>query len=77
MKRYLYLVRGFAVLTCAVSLAACQTFSPDRGMSVTADIAGTTLNKKVISIRSEEEATAARAEVERLLKRPLTADTAV
>lgn len=77
MKRYLYLARGFAVLTCAVSLAACQTFSPDRGMSVTADIAGTTLNKKVISIRSEEEAAAARAEVERLLKRPLTADTAV
>jgi len=46
-------------------------------MSVTAEIAGKTLNKNVAAIRSEEDAAAARAEVERLLKRPLTADSAV
>lgn len=46
-------------------------------MSVTADIAGKTLNKSVAAIRSEEDAAAARVEVERLLKRPLTADSAV
>jgi outer membrane protein TolC len=43
-------------------------------MSVTADIAGKTLNKGVVAIRSEEDEAAARAEVERLLKRPLTVD---
>jgi outer membrane protein TolC len=68
--------RGIAVISCA-SLAACQTFSEDGGMSVTAEIAGKTLNKNVAAIRSEEDAAAARAEVERLLKRPLTADSAV
>lgn len=46
-------------------------------MSATADIAGRTLNKRVAAIRSEEDAAAARVEVERLLKRPLTADSAV
>lgn len=46
-------------------------------MSVTADIAGKILNKDVVAIRSEEVAAAVRVEVERLLKRPLTADSAV
>ena len=46
-------------------------------MSVTADIAAKNLNKSVAKIRSEEDAVAARVEVERLLKRPLTADSAV
>ncbi|HET7806182.1 MAG TPA: TolC family protein [Pseudolabrys sp.] len=68
--------RGIAVISCA-SLAACQTFSQDGGMSVTADIAGKILNKDVVAIRSEEVAAAVRVEVERLLKRPLTADSAV
>ena len=70
MRRCLTIVRGLAVIGCT-SLAACQTFSQDGGMSVTADIAGKTLNKEVVAIRSEEDAAAARAEVERLLKRAL------
>ena len=70
------MVRGLAVIGCA-SLAACQTFSQDGGMSVTADIAGKTLDKDVVAIRSDEDAAAARAKVERLLKRALTADSAV
>ena len=61
----------------AVTLAGCQTFSPDGGMSLPAEIAGQHLNKEVVAIRTEGEATAARAEIERLLKRPLTAETAV
>ena len=76
MRRCLTIVRGLAVIGCA-SLAACQTFSQDGGMSVTADIAGKTLNKGVVAIRSEEDEAAARAQVERLLKRPLTVDSAV
>jgi outer membrane protein TolC len=46
-------------------------------MSVTADIAGRVLNKNIAAIRSEKDAAAARVEVERLLKRSLTADSAV
>jgi outer membrane protein TolC len=76
VRRCLTVVRGLAAIGCA-SLAACQTFSQDGGMSVTADIAGKILNKGVVAIRSEEDAAAARAEVERLLKRPLTVDSAV
>jgi outer membrane protein TolC len=76
VRRCLAIIRGIAVIGCSL-LAACQTFSQDGGMSVTADIAGKTLNKSVAAIRSEEDAAAARVEVERLLKRPLTADSAV
>ncbi|HEX5516496.1 MAG TPA: TolC family protein [Pseudolabrys sp.] len=76
MRRCLTMLRGIAVISCA-SLAACQTFSQDGGMSVTADIAGKILNKDIVAIRSEEDVAAARVEVERLLKRPLTADAAV
>jgi len=66
VRRCLAVVRGLAAIGCA-SLAACQTFSQDGGMSVTADIAGKILNKGVVAIRSEEDAAAALAEVERLL----------
>jgi outer membrane protein TolC len=76
VRRCLTFVRGLAVIGCAL-LGACQTFSQDGGLSVTADIAGKTLNKEVIAIRSEQDAVAARTEVERLLKRPLAADSAV
>ena len=70
------MIRGIAVIGGA-SLAACQTFSQDGGMSITADIAGKTLNKNVAAIRSEEDTAAARVDVERLLKHPLTADSVV
>jgi outer membrane protein TolC len=68
---------GIATLACAATLAGCQTFSPDGGMSLPAQIAGQHLNKEVVAIRTEGEAAAARADVERLLKRPLTANTSV
>jgi outer membrane protein TolC len=66
-----------AALTCGVTLAGCQTFSPDGGMWLPAEIVGKNLNKDVVAIRTEDHAAAARVDVERLLKRPVTADTAV
>jgi outer membrane protein TolC len=70
-------IRVATILACAATLVGCQTFSPDAGMSVPAEIAGRHLNKDVSAIRDEDEAAAARSEVERLLKRPLTAEAAV
>jgi outer membrane protein TolC len=70
-------IRVTTILACAATLVGCQTFSPDAGMSVPAEIAGRHLNKDVSAIRDEDEAAAARSEVERLLKRPLTAEAAV
>jgi outer membrane protein TolC len=75
--RNLFAPRAATLIAVAALLSACATFSPDGGMSVTADIAGGTLHKDVASIRTEDDATAARARVAQLLNRPLTADAAV
>ena len=64
-------------LGCALLLSGCKTFSPDGGMDAVAGIAGTGLNKDVIAVRTDNDALAARDAVERFLKRPLTADSAV
>lgn len=64
-------------LSAALLLPACATFSPDGGMSVPADVASEYLRKDVVAIRNEDDAATARAQVDRLLKRTLTADTAV
>jgi outer membrane protein TolC len=64
-------------LAGALVLSACQTFSPDGGMDVVAGVAGPALDKQVVAIRTEEDAVAARATLDRLLKRTLTADSAV
>ena len=66
-----------AVLGAMLMLSACKTFSPDGGMGPVATLASQELNKDVAAIRSGDDAVAARAAVERLLKRPLTADAAV
>jgi outer membrane protein TolC len=70
------LMRPLVILTGALGLAACQTFSPDRGMSVAAGIARQDLNMDVAAVQTEEDAAAARAKVKRLLRRPLTANAA-
>jgi len=64
-------------LAAVLMLSACKTFSPDGGMGPVAALASQELNKDVVALRSDEDAAAARAAVERLLKRPLTAETAV
>jgi outer membrane protein TolC len=64
-------------LACALALAGCQTFSPDGGMSLPASLAGQRLNSEVVALRNEDDASAARAKINRLLKHPLTAESAV
>jgi outer membrane protein TolC len=66
-----------AVLAGALTLGACSTFSPDGGMSVAANVADQELHKDVVAIRTQDDASSARARVQHILKRPLTADTAV
>ena len=66
-----------AALSVTLALSACKTFSPDGGMELVTDYANHELKKDVVVIRNSDDALAARASVERLLKRPLTAETAV
>src|ERR1700730_4801912 len=74
---------GQRALTVAMALiggllvSACKTLSPDAGMDTVADIAGDALQADVQAIRTPEQAAAARAKVEQLLRRPLTARAAV
>ena len=77
MTRYPCLLRPPASIAAALFLSACANFAPDGGMGLTADIAGRELHKDVAAIRTEEDASAARARVAQFLERPLTADAAV
>lgn len=66
-----------AGLAGALLVSACQTFSPDAGMDVVAGVAGPALDKTIVAIRTDEDAAAARARLDGILKRTLTADAAV
>ena len=66
-----------AALLSALALAGCASFSPDGGMNVVATVAGETINKDVVSIRTTDDAEWARGAVQSLLRRGLTLDTAV
>src|ERR1700682_3043408 len=66
-----------AALLSTFALSGCATFSPDGGMTVVANVAGETINKDVVSIRSEDDAERAKGIVQGLLRRSLTADAAV
>ena len=70
-------MRAALAIASALLLSACQTWSPDGGLSVVAGIVGDDLNKDVVALRTPEEAQAAHARVKTLLRRPLTAETAV
>ena len=70
-------MRAAFSVALALLLSACQTWSPDSGMSVVADIAGRDLNKQVAALRTPEDAQAVRGKVVALLRRSLTADAAV
>lgn len=59
-------------LTVFLLLSGCATFSPDRGMGVVADVAGDTIKKDVIAIRSVDDAQQADDSVKRLPHRTLT-----
>ena len=64
-------------LAGALALAACQTFSPDSGLSVASDVASKELRKDIVSIQTEDDAAAVHARVRHLMGRTLTAETAV
>jgi len=70
-------MRAAFSIAMALLLSACQTWSPDSGMSVVADIAGRDLNKQVEALRTPEDAQAVRGKVVALLRRSLAADAAV
>ncbi|MBC7581112.1 MAG: TolC family protein [Tardiphaga sp.] len=65
------------VLLSAVLLSGCATFSPDGGMNVVSSVAGETIEKDVVSIRTRDDAQRAHAWVVGLARRDLTMDSAV
>jgi len=69
--------RLFATLGAALLTSACASFSPDGGMDVPARLANHDLKSDVVHVRSDDDAARVRAHVARLMKKPLTADTAV
>jgi outer membrane protein TolC len=70
-------VRALSVLSAALLLGGCASFSEDGGMGAVQAIAGAPLNKEVAALRSDADAAAARATIDRLLAKPLGADSAV
>jgi len=56
-----------ATVLLAILLSGCATFSPDGGMTVVANVAGQTIKKDVVSIRTEDDAERAKAIVQGLL----------
>ncbi|MBD2746074.1 TolC family protein [Microvirga sp. BT688] len=70
----LKLLGGVAV---TLFLGGCVSFSPDAGLSVAQNVAYTELNKDVVKVTNEAEAIATQQRAEELLRRPLTADSAV
>ena len=66
-----------AILLSALLLSGCASFSPDGGMSVVANVAGETIKKDVVSIRTTDDAERASVAVKGMLRRGLTVDTAV
>jgi outer membrane protein TolC len=65
------------MLLSALLLSGCATFSPDGGMNVVSSVAGETIKKDVVSIRTQDDAQRANASVQALLRRTLSVDTAV
>ena len=66
-----------ALLLSGLILSGCATFSPDGSMTIVAGVAGETINKEVVSIRTADDAERAQNAVRSLLRRGLTSDAAV
>ena len=71
------MTRPLLLFAVPLALAACQSLSKDGGMEAVSEFARTELKTNVAAIRTDEEAKAARAKVQELLSRPLSADGAV
>src|SRR5262245_26546720 len=65
------------VLVPLLVLSGCASFSPDSGMLAVNEIAAPALGADAEAIRTPGQAENARARVQSLLRRPLTADRAV
>jgi outer membrane protein TolC len=61
----------------AAFLGGCATFSPDAGIGTVQAISYSELSKDVVKIGDDATAGSAKARVDQLLRKPLTADTAV
>jgi outer membrane protein TolC len=70
-------LRRALVVCCTMLLTGCRTFSPDGGMGEVTAIVGGNLNKDIVKVSSPGDEILARDAVERLLRKPLTADAAV
>ncbi len=71
-------IRRFSFLAgVAVLLGGCATFSADGGVGTAQAVAFTELNKDVVKITDDGVASSAKTRVDQLLKKPLTADSAV
>lgn len=66
-----------AALLASLLLAGCKTLTAEGGMVFVEQVADTELRKEVVAIRSPEQAEEISARVAALLRKPLTADTAV
>lgn len=66
-----------SVTVLSLALVGCANFSPDAGLDVARGVAATELGKDVVKVTNEAEAITAEARVAQLLRRPLTADSAV
>lgn len=65
------------VALAAALLTGCASFSSDGGMNAVSGMTAPALNADVTALRSDEDIAAAHGTVASLLKRPLTADSAV
>ncbi len=66
-----------ALVASPLALAGCASFSSDGGMADVAGIAGATLRKDVVAIRTTDDIARANSATQILLRRPLSADAAV
>ena len=65
------------VLSSALLVSGCVTFSPDGGMLEVAELAGSEMRKDIVALKTPQDAERARGRVIELLKRALSADAAV
>jgi outer membrane protein TolC len=67
----------FLVVAVGLLLGGCATFSADGGLSLTRTVAYAELGTHVVKVTNEAEALAIQQRVDEVLRRPLSADSAV
>ena len=65
------------LLTTALGLSGCASFSPDSGMAAVSDLTGQNIGKEVAFVRSADDVERIGGTMRRLLGRTLSADAAV